>query len=224
VINSLIANAQTIIMEGAHASLKKQLEEIAAEKAPGPSPSFSVLHVLLAIEYVAENPTGRKQLAEMLGVGEGVARTIIERLRAARLVAVSREGCFLTEEGLRLHKRYGEALSKAEIGKNELTLADSNVAVLVRNCVQRVRSGMEQRDEAVRMGAKGATTLLFRNGRLRLPSSDIDVDRTYPRFTKEAMNVLRPRDNDVMIVVSAETRTRAELGALAAAWTVLNCS
>jgi len=111
---------------------KQLLEKITSEKAPGPSPSFSVLHILHAIELISEETIGRSKLAENLKVGEGTVRTIISRLKDANLIATSKAGCTLTNKGLRLWREYKSVFKKKiEIGKNELTLADYNFAVLV---------------------------------------------------------------------------------------------
>jgi len=77
---------------------KQRLEKIAGEKAPGPSPSFSVFHLLRAIELVAKKTMGRAKLAVGLNVGEGAVRTMLERLKDDGLVAISRDGCTLTSE------------------------------------------------------------------------------------------------------------------------------
>ncbi|MGC8896604.1 MAG: winged helix-turn-helix domain-containing protein, partial [Candidatus Bathyarchaeia archaeon] len=82
--------------------IKNTLEKIAGEKAPGPAPTFSILHILHAIELVYEKPLGRSKLAEKLRIGEGATRTIINRLKKAKLISTSKVGCKLTDKGLKL--------------------------------------------------------------------------------------------------------------------------
>ena len=202
---------------------KQRLEKIAAEKAPGPSPSFSVFHLLRAIELVAKKTMGRAKLAVGLNVGEGAVRTMLERLKDDGLVAISRDGCTLTSEGLKLLKEYRSIFKKKiEIGKNELTLADYNFAILIKNRGHKVRSGVEQRDASVMVGAKGATTVTFKEGRLKISSVSDDVAKDFPKAANQIVRLLEPEENDVIIIGSADGLGKAEYGTLAAAWTVLN--
>ena len=204
-------------------AFKQLLEKITSEKAPGPSPSFSVFHLLHAIELISEKAIGRSKLAENLKVGEGAVRTIINRLKDSDLVVTSKSGCALTSEGLRLLREYKSIFKKKiEIGKNELTIADYNFAILMKNRGHKVRSGVEQRDAAVMAGAKGATTIMFKEGRLRIPSVSDDVAKDFPDAANQIVRLLEPEENDVIIIGSADSLGKAEYGTLAAAWTVLN--
>lgn len=204
---------------------KQVLERVAREKAPGPSPTFSVLHVLHAIELIAERQIGRGKLAEKLRVGEGAARTIISRLKEAGLISTSKVGCALTDEGLRLWNEYRLTFKKkVEIGKKELTLANCNFAILAKNCGHKVKSGMEQRDAAVIAGAKGATTVLYKDGCLMIPSVSDNAVRDFPETANKIIELLQPEDNDVIVIGSADSLEKAEYGALAAAWTLINNS
>jgi predicted transcriptional regulator len=204
-------------------TFKQLLEKIISERAPGPSPSFSVFHLLRAIELISEKTIGRSKLAENLKVGEGTVRTIINRLKDADLVIASKSGCTLTDEGLRLLREYKSVFKKKiEIGKNELTLADYNFAILIKNRGHKVRSGVEQRDAAVMVGAKGATTIMFTGGRLKIPSVSDNVAKDFPNAANQILKLLEPEENDVIIVGSADILEKAEYGTLAAAWTFLN--
>jgi predicted transcriptional regulator len=204
-------------------SLRDILERIASEKAPGPSPTFSIFHVLRTIELIAEKPTGRVTLAKKLNLGEGATRTIIDRLKEARLISVSKAGCAFTEKGLKFWQEYKSIFEKkVKIGRNELTLADYSYAILIKNRGQKVTSGVEQRDAAVMTGANGATTMTLRKGRLIIPSVSSNVLEDFPRAADQILRLLQPEENDVAIIVSAVTLKKAEYGTLAAAWTLLN--
>lgn len=205
-------------------SFKQLLEKITSEKAPGPSPTFSIYNVLRAIELIAEKPIGRSKLATSLNIGEGATRTMINRLKEAGLITTSKAGCALTKEGLKLWSEYKSVFEKkTEIEANELTLADYSYAILVKNCGRKVKSGVEQRDAAVMAGAKGATTIMLRKGRLIIPSVSDNIAEDFPKAANQAVKLLQPKENDVVIIVSADTLRKAEYGTLAAAWTLLNC-
>lgn len=202
---------------------KQLVEKIMSEKAQGPSPTFSVFHILRAIELMAEKAIGRSKLAESLNVGEGAARTIIGRLKDAGLVATSKAGCTLTNKGWKFWEGYTSIFGKkVKIEKNELTLADYNFAILIKNRGHKIKSGMEQRDAAITVGARGAVTVMFKGGRLILPSVSIDMTKEFPKATRQITDFLRPKENDIVVIVSADSLEKAEYGAFAAAWTLLN--
>jgi len=204
-------------------TFKQLLEKITSEKAPGPSPTFSVFHILRAIELIAEKTIGRSKLAENLKVGEGAIRTIIDRLKDAGLITTSKAGCTLTNEGLKLWREYKSIFEKKiEIGKNELALADYNFAILIKNHGHKVKSGMEQRDAAVMAGAKGATTIMFKGEHLIIPSVTKNVAENFPRAANQIVRHLKPKENDVIVIGSADDLRKAEYGTLAAAWALLN--
>jgi len=192
------------------------------QKAPGPSATFSVFHLVRAMEVIGQKEIGRGKLAEDLHVGEGVARTIVRRLTEAGLIGVSKAGCFLTEKGLRLWKEYILVVKKAEIDRSELNPEGHSVAVLVRKGGRKVKSGMEQRDAAVMSGAKSAITMRLERGCLVIPSVSENVNKDFPKAAARVLRVLKPEENDAIVIVTADDLEKAEWGALAAMWTLLN--
>jgi len=65
-------------------NVKEILNSLIKEKAPGPALTFTLLHLIKALELMAEGPIGRGKLAKSLGIGEGTVRTIIKRLKSKR--------------------------------------------------------------------------------------------------------------------------------------------
>ncbi|MFB0567432.1 MAG: DUF4443 domain-containing protein [Candidatus Bathyarchaeia archaeon] len=203
--------------------MKKLLESLLEEKAPGPYLSFSIFHLIKALEMIAnEGPIGRGKLAEELKTGEGAIRTLVERLRNAGLITVSKQGCLLTEKGEKIWSKMQLFFpQKIKLKPNELALAACNVAIRVRGCGDKVRSGLEQRDAALLAGAKGAITLFFRKKKLVLPAISEDVAKDFPvTFTQIAKQLLL-EENDVIVIGSADAWDKAEYGALAAAWSLI---
>jgi len=203
--------------------LKKLLESLLEEKAPGPYLSFSVFHLIKALELIAkEGPIGRSKLSDELKTGEGAIRTLVERLRAANLIAVSKQGCSLTEEGEKIWSKMQLLFpQKARLESNELTLAGCNVAIRVRGHGEKVKSGLEQRDAALLAGAKGAMTLFFKEKRLILPAISEDVAREFPAAFRQIAEHLQLEENDAVVIGSADAWNQAEYGALAAAWSLI---
>lgn len=203
-------------------ALKKKIERLAAEKAPGPSPAFSVFDLIRALELISAGPVGRGKLSRELGIGEGSARTLIRRLREAGLTATAKAGCSLTRSGEELWGSFKSAFpKKAFLGKNELTPAACSVAILARRGGGRVTAGMEQRDAAIAVGTRWVTTLVLRGGKLIIPTVSEDVERDYPKAFQQIVGALGPEEGDAVVVASADTPRKAEYGALAAVWTLL---
>jgi len=204
-------------------TVKKILEGLMEERAPGPYPSFSVFHVIRALELIAKKgPIGRGRLSEELKTGEGTTRTLIDRLKGAELTAVSKPGCSLTKEGKRVWKElYSIFPRKVRLEKNELTFAARNVAMLIKGCGDRVGAGVEQRDAAIMTGARGATTLVFKNQKLMIPTISENVAQDFPVAFSQIIGLMELEENDVIVIGSADSWEKAEYGALAAAWTLI---
>jgi len=203
-------------------SIRQEIEEIAKQKAPGPSAAFSVPQILRTLELVAEKPVGRNTLAQELAVGEGVARTIINRLKSAGLINTSKAGCTLTEKGLKVWHDYQSIVKSVSVERNEIVNNDFNVAVLVRNKARRLRSGIEQRDAAIVAGAGNATTMAMKEGHLVIPFVSSDVSEDFPKAAKQIISLLNPEDGDLVIVVGADSLQKALYGAMSAAWVIID--
>jgi hypothetical protein len=199
------------------------LEKLTGERAPGPTPSFTAVHVIKALELISGEQIGRNKLSKELALGEGATRTLIERLRDHGLITADRAGCALSKKGENMWSALHAAFPrKSTIRKSKLTLGSFNVAILVREGASKVRSGMEQRDAALMAGAKGATTLICANGRLTVPPEQRDAAEETPEICRVLMEQLKPGDKDAVVIGSADTFQKAEYGALAAALTLLN--
>jgi len=81
---------------------------------------------------------------------------------------------------------------------------------------------MEQRDAALLIGAKGATTLISRKGKLTIPPEYRNIAKDFPKISRKIIDSLNPEENDAIVIGSADTLEKAEYGALAAAWNLLN--
>lgn len=198
------------------------IERVAGKVAPGRSVSFTEAHVLKALEITSLTPgTGRKRLSEILGLGEGMTRTLLRHLRAEGLIAVSRKGLALTDRGRSISADLNALISVGvNIPASSLTVGSRNYAVLVRGAAYQIRSGVEQRDIALRAGAQGATTLVWDGSKLLLAGMKV-----MPEGSEEACSSillkLDPKKGDVIVVGSASDDLTAELAAKAAALELL---
>jgi predicted transcriptional regulator len=204
-------------------SLKRFIQGIAGKKAPGPSTTFTVFHIFYALELMSQKPLGRTKLAKRLNVGDGAVRTIISRLRNAGLVETSKEGCSLTRKGLEIWRQFELVLPKrSDISKSELIESEFNFAFLVKNSGQKVGSGIDQRDAAIIGGGRKALVIVFKDGHLHIQSVSDCIEKDYPKAATQILRELSPEDNDVIIVVGADSALKAKRGAFAASWSLIS--
>src|SRR3990170_4690712 len=204
-------------------AFKQFIENIAKQKAPGPSTTFTVSHIFYALELMAQKPIGRNKLAMKLEIGEGTIRTIINRLKEAGLITTSKEGCTLTSKGLSIWKKFSEHFpERAEIGKTELTNAEHNYAFLIKNSGHKVKSGIEQRDAAIMAGAKRAIIIVSKQRHLTIDSVSNNLEKEFPAAARQILQMIHPENNDVIIIVSAGIPNKAKQGAFAASWSLLD--
>ena len=203
--------------------IKDYLTDLSAPKAPGPQASFTVFDLLMVVWLIAEKgPIGRGKLSQELDIGGGAIRTLIKRLKESGVIDTSSLGCSLTEKGSKVWDEIGQLIpQKVRLPENDLTFAVYNVAVLVKGRGDRVKDGLEQRDATIAVGAKGATTLIYRDKKLIVPQVSEDLAKDFPVAFEQIARQMRVRENDVVVIGSADALKKAEYGALAAAWTLI---
>ncbi len=190
----------------------------------GPSPTFGSAHLLLAFITVGESGSiGRAALAQKCGLGGGAVRTVLKNLRSMGFVASDASGSHLTSKGREALASVRRRLSVAAVsGESGLTIGEVQVAAVVRGARKKVRSGIEQRDSAIRIGASGATTYVIRNGRFAIPGGSTDCEHDYPSAEwGEIRGELDPAEGDAVVVCGSEEVTSATLGALSASLTLI---
>ncbi len=194
------------------------LERVTRRIAPGRSPSFTEAHVLKALEDVSlQGTVGRLSLSKLLELGGGEIRTLVKHLKLEQLIEVSRSGVSLSPRGRNILLSLRSFLSEPiEVPPTPLTVGPSNTAVKVRGVSDLVRYGLEQRDAAILAGAKGATTLIFSENKLSMADTEKEVSSE-----DEAVHTLLSKvtleNSDVIVIGSADTKLKAELGAKMAA-------
>jgi predicted transcriptional regulator len=200
------------------------LQDLAKSSGAGPAPVFSHIHIADALLLIGdEGPKGRIELSRQLGLGEGAIRTIIRRLTIARIIATGQEGCQLTRRGVLLYKRLRRKLSRVEaVDPGQLSLDKVSAAIVVRASGRTVKRGVEQRDAAVRAGATGACTLVYKSGTYLMPMADEDWKLSpQDSLGRDLNGLFAPKDNDVIIIASAPEKEIAEHSAMAAALTLV---
>lgn len=200
------------------------LLQIAKRPSRGPSPSFDQAHLLLAFTIIGESGMiGRQALAVQAGLKEGPVRTVIKRLREDGYIEANASGCFLTKPGERVYGALRRRVSPLVLlGGSKLTVGAFQAGLAVRGGGAAIRSGLEQRDSAIKLGAAGATTYVIRGRKFTIPGGSPDCEKDFPSGAWQRLrDALEPRDGDAVILCGAREETTARLGALSAAVTIL---
>ena len=202
-------------------ALKDYFNGLAEIKA-GRFLSFSTFQLFYALQLMSQKTISRVKMAERLIVGEGAVRTILSRLVDARLVKTSKRGCMLTAEGLHVWHELNKVFPRrGEFSRTELTPSEFNYCFVIRNCADKVGSGIEQRDKAIVVGATRALVFVFQNGRLRINFVSDDIEKTFPDAARQIIKDYNPQENDAIIIASGETALKAMHGAFAASWSLI---
>ncbi|MCJ7573115.1 hypothetical protein MUO93_02485 [Candidatus Bathyarchaeota archaeon] len=194
-------------------NFKPILRRIVERSAPGRSPSFNEAHVVKALELASKGGIGRASLGACLGIGEGVVRTLIRHLFEEDLIEVSPKGVLTSKKGERFLTEIRSIIRMTGAPNTRDTVGAHNYAVLVRGASNKVRLGVEQRDAAILVGARGATTIVYKTG-LWIPGMDRKPDVELSEFIETN---LYPEEEDVVIIGTGDTVLDAEIGALSAA-------
>jgi hypothetical protein len=195
-----------------------------SSRAPGPAPTYSPSHLLLALMTVGgAGAIGRHALAREAGLGEGAVRTVIKWLKEDDYITVEPNGCQLTTKGKQAYAELKRVMPKTlELPKTSLTVGGAQVAVLIKGKSDRVSNGIEQRDSSVRAGAAGATTYVVKDSKFRMPGSSVDCEKAFPnRVWAKLRSELKPEDGDVVIICGSNDMHASLIGAIDAALTLL---
>jgi hypothetical protein len=196
------------------------LERVASRYAPSRALSFDLVHVFVALQRIGnKGVTSRNALCSGLVLGEGTVKTLVKHLKMQGLIETSNRGIKMTVKGNGVYEGLLSAIpAEMSLPKCSVALSRFNYAVLVREFGFAVGLGIEQRDAAIKMGATGATTLLFKDNKFVMPASSNDSLKKEREVRRILVEKLNPRDGDVIIIGSADSNEKtAELGAKNAA-------
>lgn len=191
----------------------------------GAPPKFKEAHVNWVFWKIAQSqPMGRKALVQETSLGEGSLRTILDKLEEYGLVKSAKPGRTLTENGNKVMQKLRQIVRVEKTGSMGMTGKPCNCIVLVKNAAAKVNSGMEQRDAAIKIGRKGATTLVVKKGKMVMPGfgKPVDISASYPKDAESLKSLVDPEENDAIVIGSEDTPQLAEEAAWVAASTLLS--
>jgi predicted transcriptional regulator len=204
----------------------KTLQKVADRYAPSRVLSFDMVHVFKTLQLIQENGhVSREKLCQDLGLGEGTIKTLVRHLKMQNLIESTNSGTTMTKKG---NSFFSELLSsipsEISLSKCAITLGKFNYAVLVKQMSSMIKDGIAQRDAAIRMGASGATTLLFKDNKFLIPQTEFDSLKEEHQLSEQMIKNLHPQDGDVIIIGSDNySRMKAEFAAKSAALiTIMN--
>ncbi|MBV9179487.1 MAG: hypothetical protein JO297_20860 [Nitrososphaeraceae archaeon] len=203
----------------------KALTKIASRYAPSRMLSFELVHIFKVFQLLDKNEhVSRTLLCQELALGEGSVRTLLKHLKMQNLVKSTNGGTRLTEKGKALSSELLHSMpSETIISKCSIALGKFNYVVLLRNYAFAIKSGLEQRDAAIKMGALGATTMIYKDNKITMPGAYGNNNNNFlqeeePHVTNLLIEKLKPEENDVIIIGSDNESLRiAEFAAKNAA-------
>lgn len=198
----------------------KTLRKVANRYAPSRALSFDMVHVFKTLQLINnKGHVSREKLCKELELGEGTIRTLIRHLKMYGLVESSNAGTKMTNKGNSFFSDLLSSLpSETRLSKCNITLGKHNYAVLIKQMSSAVNAGIEQRDAAIKIGASGATTLLFKNNKFLIPLTNYDALKDEAELAKQLIENLHPDEKDVIIIgTDNSSRRRAEFAAKNAA-------
>ena len=203
----------------------KAITNVATRYAPSRTLSFSEVHVFKTLQLIKENRrVSRAMLRKDLVLGDGAIKTLIKHMKMDGLISTSNGGTKMTLKGEEIcHQLASSIPSETSLPWCSVALGKFNHAVLLKNLSYVVKSGIEQRDAAIKMNGTGATTLLYIDKKLVMPTNiHRDTLREEPVIRELLVEKLNPKQDDVIVIGSSDKDSKtAELAAKSAALSTL---
>lgn len=169
--------------------------------------SFTDAHMIKAL-MMLETAAGREALMKTLGLNEASARTLLRNLEGVGYVKPSAKGHVLTTKGQNFLSFIKlNIMGPVPVDMHEISVSKYNIAYLVRKKASKIKLGIEQRDQAIKFGADGLTTIIC-NKELFIPGM------TGFKVSESIVNAFPVSSGDVILVGSAKNEITADLAAL----------
>ena len=178
--------------------------------------NFSDYDLVKALLLISSEPLGRNQLMKKLELTEASTRSLMKKLAAAKFVKATTKGISLNSAGAGFVNKIKGVLS----GPVQINYGNFSIAFKIVNAASMVSVGLEQRDSAIRAGAAGCLVLVYRGNRLILPGGE-GMENVYIDIFNGVSQNFKLAEGDAVIVAFANAKRHAEIGAWAAAKTLL---
>jgi hypothetical protein len=189
----------------------KSLLKIARRYAPSRTLSFELVHIFKALQLLySENHVSRSLLCRELGLGEGSVRTLLKHLKMQDLIESTKGGTKLSDRGTRTFAELLDSIpAETIIPKCSVAIGKYNCAILLKSFAFAVKSGIEQRDAAIKIGACGATTLIYKNHRFVMPGKEgLDSLKNESDIAKLIVEKLNPREEADVVIIASDDHSK----------------
>jgi hypothetical protein len=204
----------------------RTLQKVASRIAPSRILSFEMVHVLVTLQLIQERGhVSRHTLCKKLDLGEGAVKTLVKHLKIYDLIETDKTGTRISTKGSKLLSEMLLSIpAEMSISTCSVALGKFNYAILIKQMSYVIRSGIEQRDAAIKMNALGATTLVYKDNKFMIPNTNFNALHREQKLHTLLVDSLKPEEGDVLIIGSDNTSERAaEFAAKSAALvTIMN--
>jgi hypothetical protein len=204
----------------------RTLQKVASRIAPSRILSFEMVHVLVTLQLIQERGhVSRHTLCKKLDLGEGTVKTLVKHLKIYDLIETDKTGTRISTKGSKLLSELLVSIpAEMSISTCSVALGKFNYAILIKQMSYVIRSGIEQRDAAIKMNALGATTLVYKDDKFMIPNTNFNALHREQKLHTLLVDSLKPEEGDVLIVGSDNISERAaEFAAKSAALvTIMN--
>jgi predicted transcriptional regulator len=173
----------------------------------GADPSFNEAHIMRTLFLISKQPTGRKRLVQLLGVGEGSVRTIIKRLSGEGLITSSKAGHQLTKKGAEKTREYLKLTSQPTLINSDDLAPGAKAAIIVYGRQVSPSQTVSLRDESIKAGADGAVILSIKDGRIIFPDGNMTL-KDYPQ-TRKTLDALPACNGDSIIITFSQEENKS---------------
>lgn len=204
----------------------RTLQKVASRIAPSRILSFEMVHVLVTLQLIQERGhVSRHTLCKKLDLGEGTVKTLVKHLKIYDLIETDKTGTRISTKGSKLLSELLLSIpAEMSISTCSVALGKFNYAILIKQMSYVIRSGIEQRDAAIKMNALGATTLVYKDNKFMIPNTNFNALHREQKLHTLLVDSLKPEEGDVLIIGSDNASERAaEFAAKSAALvTIMN--
>ena len=204
----------------------RTLQKVASRIAPSRILSFEMVHVLVTLQLIQERGhVSRHTLCKKLDLGEGTVKTLVKHLKIYNLIETDKTGTRISAKGSKLLSELLLSIpAEMSISTCSVALGKFNYAILIKQMSYVIRSGIEQRDAAIKMNALGATTLVYKDNKFIIPNTNFNALHREQKLHTLLVDSLKPEEGDVLIIGSDNASERAaEFAAKSAALvTIMN--
>ncbi len=179
--------------------------------------AFSDVYFIRTIIEIKKNPLiGRKTLSCKIGISEGSMRTLLNHFKEQDILTATHKGHSLTPAGDKIISGFLNFASfPFEISLPDMT-RDKCIGIILKDASEKIKSGIEERDIAIREGCNGAYILLYANNEFKFPSVNTSIF-DYPVSHEYLNNIARRenlKENDVIVICFADDFINAENGVI----------